>query len=100
MPTSRAPNSLHAWVLLTYSGDLFALCPIPPGKRNVCVEAVTDSSRYYVLRVEDPATKRHAFLGLGFNERGEAFDFSAALVCIVGCSYEYDLSPASQLCRT
>ncbi|KAI8477106.1 MAG: hypothetical protein J3K34DRAFT_381840 [Monoraphidium minutum] len=61
------------------NGDLFAMCPVAHGRRGVAVEAVADSSRYFVLRVVDPGSGRHAFLGLGFDERGDAFDFTAAL---------------------
>jgi hypothetical protein len=61
------------------SGKLFATCPIncdadaPPS-----VEPVLDSSRYFVLRIEDGSGK-HAFIGLGFTDRSHAFDFNAAL---------------------
>ena len=47
------------------SGDLFAMCPYDITGKSV--EAVLDSSRYFVLRVEhdDGETKRHAYIGLG-----------------------------------
>uniref|UniRef100_A0A0V0HU66 Putative ABC transporter family protein-like n=1 Tax=Solanum chacoense TaxID=4108 RepID=A0A0V0HU66_SOLCH len=60
------------------SGELFAACFVPPGQRESSVESVLDSSRYFVLKIED-GTGKHAFIGLGFSERNEAFDFNVAL---------------------
>ncbi|KAK9967037.1 hypothetical protein ABG768_001457 [Culter alburnus] len=59
------------------TGELFAQAPVDqyPGS---AVEAVTDSSRYFVIRIED-GNGRHAFIGIGFADRGDSFDFNVAL---------------------
>lgn len=55
-------------------GSIFAVCPVREGAVDRCV----DSSRYFVLRIEN-ANGRHMFIGLAFNERNDAFDFNISL---------------------
>ncbi|KAM5531752.1 hypothetical protein V8D89_014601 [Ganoderma adspersum] len=57
------------------TGELFAKADYDPSKP--CVEAVLDSSRYFVVRVEDNG--RRAYIGMGFLERSDSFDFNVAL---------------------
>eukprot|EP00761_Pharyngomonas_kirbyi_P013950 gb/GECH01013980.1/.p1 GENE.gb/GECH01013980.1/~~gb/GECH01013980.1/.p1 ORF type:complete len:227 (+),score=76.23 gb/GECH01013980.1/:1-681(+) len=61
------------------TGKLFAMCKInnkPDAPK--AVESVLDSSRYFVLRIEDSAG-RYTYIGIGFSERTDAFDFNVAL---------------------
>ncbi|GAA5900945.1 hypothetical protein JCM5296_004936 [Sporobolomyces johnsonii] len=63
------------------SGELFAQSPYQPTKANPhggC-EAVLDSSRYFVLTVVDAQSGQKAYVGMGFPERTESFDFNVAL---------------------
>lgn len=59
------------------SNELFAACPIDqyPGP---AVEAVTDSSRYFVIKIVDD-NGRSAFIGIGFSDRSDSFDLNVAL---------------------
>ncbi|KAM4650908.1 adaptin ear-binding coat-associated protein 2 [Discoglossus pictus] len=59
------------------TGELFAQSPVEqfPG---IAVESVSDSSRYFVICIED-GNGRRAFIGVGFADRGDAFDFNVAL---------------------
>jgi len=58
------------------NGELFAACPVEqyPG---MSVEPVTDSSRYFVICVQDAGRK--AYIGLGFADRSDSFDLNVAL---------------------
>lgn len=62
------------------TGELYARAFLRDGEPHP-VEPVIDSSRYFVLRVEENigGRLRHAFLGIGFRERPQAYDFQAAL---------------------
>ncbi|KAL5730244.1 hypothetical protein ACHQM5_003089 [Ranunculus cassubicifolius] len=62
------------------TGELYARAFLRNGEQHP-VEPVIDSSRYFVLRVEEniDGRLRHAFIGIGFRERTQAYDFQAAL---------------------
>ncbi|BBG96791.1 Adaptin ear-binding coat-associated protein 1 NECAP-1 [Prunus dulcis] len=62
------------------TSELYARAFLRKGEPHP-VEPVIDSSRYFVLRAEEniDGRLRHAFIGIGFRERTEAYDFQAAL---------------------
>lgn len=66
------------------SGQLFANCPVEayPG---VAIEPVSDSSRYFVLRIQDD-NGRSAFIGVGF---GVSLLFTRAMMTNVFLSSVY-----------
>ena len=65
-------------MLTSNSYELFAAYFVLPGQGENSIETVIDSSMYFMLKIEDGRGK-HAFIGFGFAERNEAFDFNMAL---------------------
>jgi hypothetical protein len=76
-PTANDDETVKADILLEdpSNGQLFAAAPYT---MMGVVEQVLDSSRFFAVRVEGEGGRK-AVLGIGFEERGEAFDFSVAL---------------------
>lgn len=70
-------SQLHVKLEDKTTGELFAKAPIDkhPG---IAVQPVSDSSRYFVVRLMDEGG-RSAFIGLGFADRGDSFDFNVSL---------------------
>jgi hypothetical protein len=67
---------------------LFAQCIVslnlssnlePTLKMHYYVEPVTDSSRYFVIRISDAKSGREAHIGMGFRERNDALNFKMSL---------------------
>jgi len=70
-------NVLNVLLVDATTGELFATCPVTePGSK--AVDPVVDSSRYFVLRIDD-GKGRHAFIGMGFRDRNFSYDFNATL---------------------
>jgi len=61
-------------ILIDNENKVFARAPVEPG----AVERTVDSGRYFVIRIKNEQGK-HAYIGIAFNERNDAFDFNVAL---------------------
>ena len=96
-------STLECRVLKQDDGDdtPVAVCPVrtgdkaPPVDAVVC--AVVDSSRYFVFRCED-AKGRRAYLGVGFRERDQAYDFKASIDDFVRAARR-EATPTATPCR-
>ena len=56
---------------------VFASCPVDSSKADQAVERCADSSRCFVFRIAQGA--RHAWIGVQFPDRDDAFDFQSIL---------------------
>eukprot|EP00892_Ulva_mutabilis_P003808 jgi/Ulvmu1/179/UM001_0183.1 len=66
--------------LLTEDNEKFAESFWRPDRpMSSVIDAAADSSRYFALRVENPETGAHHFLGIGFAERESAGQFKLTL---------------------
>jgi len=75
-PDTAEKVSVHILLEDARSGELFAAAPYT---NPSAVEQANDSSRFFAIRVVGNGGKMRATLGIGFEERPDAFDFSVAL---------------------
>jgi hypothetical protein len=77
-PQDAEPEQVTVNILLedASSGDLFAAAPYT---HPSAVEQAQDSSRFFAIRVVGGGGGQKATLGLGFEERPDAFDFGVTL---------------------
>ena len=77
IPTANNDETVKTDILLEdpSNGQLFAAAPYTV---TGVVEQVLDSSRFFAVRVQGEGGRK-AVLGIGFEERSEAFDFSVSL---------------------
>jgi len=77
IPTANNDEDVSTAVLLEdpKTGDLFAAAPYSSAS---AVEQVLDSSRFFAVRVQGEGGRK-AVLGIGFEDRSDAFDFSVTL---------------------
>lgn len=60
------------------SDEIFARCVVPNGDHEKYIQATSDSTSYFVLKI--PNGPLHYFLGFGFEDRADAFSFSSCLL--------------------
>ena len=78
-----ARGKASAVKLVATDGKVFAVAPVRKDG-PAAAEKVTDSSRYFALRIENDKGA-YAFIGVGFNQRSDAFDFNVALQDAIKC---------------
>ena len=71
------------------TGQFFGQCPIESYSSDA-VEPVSDSSRYFVLKLVNEDSGRSAFVGIGFIDRSDSFDLNVALQDHFKCVHSTD----------
>mmetsp|Transcript_1826 Transcript_1826/g.2731 ORF Transcript_1826/g.2731 Transcript_1826/m.2731 type:complete len:302 (+) Transcript_1826:70-975(+) len=78
-PPGATEKYLFAQCKVSLKINLSSSKELSTPKMEHWVEAVTDSSRYFVIRISDENTGREAHVGMGFRERNEALNFKMSL---------------------